>query len=43
MFKRFAVAIFVSIVTVVGIAPAASAAADSGAGHRVTQLAIDWD
>ena len=42
MFKRLVAAAFVSVLTVVGIAPAASAAPGHGSGH-VVQQAIDWD
>ncbi len=41
MFKRLAAAAFVSVVTMVGIAPAASATADHGGAQQVIR-AIDW-
>ncbi|WP_332663711.1 hypothetical protein [Aeromicrobium sp.] len=42
MIKRIVAAAFVSVLTVVGVAPAADAAPRGGSGHVVSQ-AIDWD
>ncbi|WP_268750596.1 hypothetical protein [Aeromicrobium sp. Root344] len=42
MIKRLVAAAFVSVLAVVGIAPAASAASGHAQSH-VVQYAIDWD
>ena len=42
MLKRLVVAVFVSALTVVGVAPAASAAPGNNGGPSI-QRAIDWD
>jgi hypothetical protein len=42
VFKRLVAAVFVSVLAVVGIAPAASAA-NGHTGSHVIQQAIDWD
>jgi hypothetical protein len=42
MIKRIVAAAFVSVLAVVGVAPAAQAAPNGSGGHSVSRV-IDWD